>query len=184
MNAAHSEAPVEFQRLSSAADPESVAGLWKQLHRHHDAVAPQLGALGAGPSSLRSAEDGWRIRRAQIVSWLREEGAVLWLAMSQDRVVGCCLGRVQSSPSSWDWGERVGVIELLVVEETCRGQGVGAELLHRTRVSLAEYGCRVITVDVIDGNPAESLYRRAGGQPYLRTLALPALGDEPGLVTE
>lgn len=178
------EAPVTVELVGSDADPELVAGLWKQLHRHHDAVAAQLGALGATrdePSRLRSAEDGWAIRRQQLATWLREPGSVLFLARSAENVLGCCLGRVQPSPSSWDWGEQVGVIELLVVDEAARGQGIGTTLLGRARAWLAELGCRVITVDVIAGNPAEALYQRAGGQPYLRTLALPALGDEPGV---
>ncbi|MEB4613299.1 GNAT family N-acetyltransferase [Leucobacter sp. M11] len=181
---------IHIVQAAPDSDPDAIAALWMELHHHHDETAPGLGALGvpataAAPGadagrSTRSAEDGWRIRREHIRGWLGEPHSTLFLALAGDEVLGCCLGRTQPAPSSWDWGTEVGVIELLVVTERARGRGLGERLLERTRARLSEQGCRVITVDVIAGNAAERLYRRAGGQPYLLTLALPAAPGDPG----
>lgn len=164
-------------RVRQDRDPEALGPLWRELHRHHLAVAPALAGLGGE----RDEDAAWAVRRAHVAEWLSQPGTTLHWVDGPDGAepLGYCLSRMIEPPASWDWGEAVGVIEILVVAEGARGLGLGSRLLEAGRARLAELGARTVTVDVISANEgAAALYRRAGARPYLTTMVFPAEGTD------
>ena len=151
-------------------DIDRLEGLWRELLDHHLADAPHLAALG----EARDPADSWRVRRAQYVQWLGVPGAAVLVARDGDRLLGYAMIRVADAAGSWQWGERVGTLETLVIGGSVRGAGVGRELLDAARERLAEWGAQVMTISVIAGNErAVHFYRREGASDYLHTLIMP-----------
>jgi ribosomal protein S18 acetylase RimI-like enzyme len=147
-----------------------VEGLWGQLLAHHTWVAPELAAIGA----VRPAADSWRIRRGQYDAWLAEPGAAALVARGPAGLLGYAVVRVVHAPGSWQWGDRSGVLETLVVAESARGTGVGLALLTEARRRAAEQGARILKISVIAANErALRFYRREGAVDFVHTLVLP-----------
>src|SRR5215469_5478949 len=124
--------------------------LWTQLLAHHGQKAPHLSALGA----VRSPEDSWHLRRSQYLDWMQEPLTRVLAARGADGLIGYAVVRVVEAPGSWMWGDRVGVLETLVVDVRARGTGVGQYLLEAARQCLAESGIQVMKISVIAGNDA------------------------------
>ena len=153
-----------------AAAIDRVEPLWRQLLRHHQQVAGHLAELG----TVRPSAESWRLRRAQYRDWLREPATIVLVAPDGDGIAGYAVGRVVDAPGSWQWGDRVGVLETLVVDDRRRGSGVGQALFDRVRAHLAEQGAAVLRISVIAGNDgAARFYRRAGAVSYTETLIMP-----------
>jgi ribosomal-protein-alanine N-acetyltransferase len=57
---------------------------------------------------------------------------------------------------------------LIAVIPDHRGRGVGTTLLQRFIAAAEERGAARLFLEMRDGNPAESLYRRAGFEPVGR----------------
>lgn len=96
--------------------------LWAQLLAHHSQQAAHLAALGA----VRPPRDSWRLRRGQYLGWLQEPSTRVLAARDGDRLLGYAAVRVLEAPGSWQWGDRVGVLETLVVDDEARGAGPGS----------------------------------------------------------
>ena len=91
-----------------------------------------------------------------------------------DRLLGYAMIRAADAAGSWQWGDRVGTLETLVVGGSARGTGAGRELLDAARERLAEWGAQVMTISVIAGNEgAVRFYLREGASDYLHTLVMP-----------
>ncbi|WP_441247188.1 GNAT family N-acetyltransferase [Kitasatospora sp. McL0602] len=159
----------------AAEDIDRAEPLWAQLLAHHVRAAPQLAALGA----VRTAEESWRIRRAQYVEWLADPLTLALLARGPAGPLGYAVVRVVEAPGSWEWGDRAGVLETLTVDETARGGGVGQALLDAARAHVAGQGLTAMRVSVVAGNVgALRFYRRAGAVDFVRVLVLP-VGPRP-----
>ena len=144
--------------------------LWGQLLAHHTQAAEHLAALGA----VRSPEDSWRLRRKQYLEWLQEPLAAVLVARDASRLLGYAVVRVLDAPGSWQWGDRVGVLETLVVDQEARGSGVGQALVGAVRGRLAESGVQVVKISVIAGNDAAlRFYQREGAVDFVQTLVMP-----------
>ncbi len=153
-----------------AADIDQLEGLWQELLDHHLAAAPHLATLG----TARGPADSWRVRRAQYLQWLAVPRSAVLVARDAGRLLGYAMIRTADAAGSWEWGDRVGTLETLVVAGSARGTGAGRELLDAARERLAEWGARVMTISVIAGNErAEHFYRREGASDYLHTLLMP-----------
>jgi ribosomal protein S18 acetylase RimI-like enzyme len=153
------------------ADIDRLEPLWRQLLAHHVAQAPHLSRLGA----VRSATDSWRVRRAQYLQWLGDPSTRAFVSRDQERLLGYAVVRVIASAGSWQWGERIGMLETLVVDDDVRGAGVGQALLDEARTYLSGQGVEVISVSVVAGNEgALRFYRRAGAVEFVHTLLMPA----------
>lgn len=75
------------------------------------------------------------------------------VAESDDEVIGFCKINHDSS---------VGVLEYLIVSESHRGKGYGAQLMGWALRRFEELGIHDIDVRVADGNDAISLYEKYG----------------------
>jgi ribosomal protein S18 acetylase RimI-like enzyme len=85
--------------------------------------------------------------------------------------------RVVDAAGSWQFGDRIGVLETLVVSSSARGAHVGRALLEAARKRLSGWGVRVMTISVIAGNEgALRFYRREGASDYEQTLVMPVSG--------
>ncbi|MGV4986790.1 N-acetyltransferase family protein [Streptomyces sp. NPDC001709] len=144
--------------------------LWGQLLLHHSREAAHLTALGA----VRSPEDSWRLRREQYLEWMREPRTAVLVARDGDHLLGYAVVRILHAPGSWQWGDHVGVLETLVVDDEARGAGVGQSLVRAARERLAESGVQVMKISVMAGNDgALRFYRREGAVDFVETLVMP-----------
>lgn len=105
----------------AASQIDRLEPLWAQLLTHHSQQAAHLAALGA----VRPPRDSWRLRRGQYLGWLQEPSTRVLAARDGDRLLGYAAVRVLEAPGSWQWGDRVGVLETLVVDDEARGGGAG-----------------------------------------------------------
>ena len=153
-----------------AGEIDRLEPLWHELLEHHLADAPHLAALG----QPRSPADSWRVRRAQYLDWLAAPKAAVLAAQGSRGLLGYAMVRVAGGAGSWQWGDRVGVLETLVVSNGARGGRLGRALLDAARDRLSGWGVRVMTISVIAGNEgALRFYRREGASDYLDTLIMP-----------
>ncbi|MDH6522567.1 ribosomal protein S18 acetylase RimI-like enzyme [Streptomyces sp. SAI-135] len=154
----------------ASSDVDRLERLWKQLLVHHDRAAGHLTSLGA----VRPPEESWRLRRGQYLEWLREPLTSVLVAHDGDFIAGYAVVRVVHAPGSWEWGDQVGVLETLVVDDEARGTGVGQALLGTARERLAALGIQIMKISVIAGNEgAVRFYRREGAVDFVRTLVMP-----------
>ncbi len=154
----------------AAGEVDSLEPLWRQLLVHHSQVAPHLAALGA----VRAPADSWRLRRGRYLEWLREPSARAIVARDGESLLGYAMVRVLADPGTWQWGDRVGMLETLVVDAGARRFGVGQILLAAAREHLAGLGITVMKIDVIAGNDdAVRFYQREGALDFEHVLVMP-----------
>lgn len=159
--------------VPSPAEVDRLESLWGQLLAHHSREAAHLAALGA----VRPPEESWHLRRGQYLDWLREPLAAVLVARHGDRLLGYACVRVVDAPGSWQWGDRFGVRETLVVDDEARGAGIGQALVRAARTRLAGSGVQVMKTSVIAGNAgALRFYQREGAVDFAQTLVMPVSG--------
>jgi GNAT superfamily N-acetyltransferase len=138
--------------------------LWGSLSEHHATVAPRLRELGP----LRSAAESWRVRRALYEEWLIEPDAFVLIAEAAGTPVGYALVHVRGPEETWDTGDRIAVLETLVVLATHRGSGIGAALFERFYEELRALGIGVFEVAVVETNAdARRFYERQDVLPFM-----------------
>ena len=138
--------------------------LWESLHEHHATIAPHLEELGP----VRSATESWAVRRALYEEWLGEPHAFVLIAESDGgQPVGYALVHLRGPEETWTTGERIGVLETLVVLPGERGRGIGSALFELMYAELRRLGVLELEVAVISKN-AEALrfYERQGLMPF------------------
>jgi ribosomal protein S18 acetylase RimI-like enzyme len=161
---------------------DDVCSLWLALHEHHRGVAAHLGSL----APLRTPDDAWPDRCADMTTWLAEPESVLLLARdADDALVGFALVRVRGPETLLDAGERVGEIESIAVDPAQRGGGVGTVLLEASHQWLAKRGVTHVGLVVVAANEgARRLYERWGMRAthmrYLGPVAPPGRPSRPG----
>ncbi|WP_405875955.1 MULTISPECIES: GNAT family N-acetyltransferase [unclassified Streptomyces] len=154
----------------ASSEVDSLERLWGQLLIHHSQGAPHLEALG----EVRSPEESWRLRRGQYLALMQEPLTAVLVARDGEHLLGYAVVRVLHAPGSWQWGDQVGVLETLVVDDEARGAGVGQALLGAAREHLTESGVQVMKISVMAGNDAAlRFYRREGAVDFVRTLVMP-----------
>ncbi|MFF3354140.1 GNAT family N-acetyltransferase [Streptomyces sp. NPDC002917] len=129
---------------------DELAPLWGELLAHHVASAPRLGHLG----EVRSADESWQFRRAEYRAWLDEPGAKILTVRDHDRLLGYAFVRVIEAAGSWKLGDRVGVLETLVVAADAGGRGLGRRRLQAVDDHCRAHGATTLRISVIDGNNA------------------------------
>ena len=158
-----------------SADIDELGPLWKQLLAHHSQQAPHLEEL----APVRSPESSWRLRRELYLEWLSSPDTAALTARGPHGLLGYAMVRVVvDRPGSWQWGaepgDRVGVLETLVVHDDARGAGVGQALLDAARRHLDRHGLKIMKISVIAGNEgALRFYRREGAVDFVQTLVMP-----------
>ncbi|MBR6338131.1 MAG: GNAT family N-acetyltransferase, partial [Ruminococcus sp.] len=81
------------------------------------------------------------------------KGSRIAVIESDGKIVGFCKADLQGD---------LGIIEYLVVLESYRGQGYGAELMNWAMKTFESANTRNIEVKVADGNNAVTLYEKYG----------------------
>jgi ribosomal protein S18 acetylase RimI-like enzyme len=143
---------------------DEVEPLWlSMLAAHADLTGDRL--------PMRAAEQSWPMRRGQYVGWLKDGSGLLLLAQDESRTaVGYAFVRWRASGPTWDFGPLIGEIESLAVAPWIRGSGAGTALVEASREALRERGIEYWCVDVVETNPAQRLYERAGFEPNFRKM--------------
>jgi ribosomal protein S18 acetylase RimI-like enzyme len=163
------EAARKDDLLIEEVGPESlgeVEPLWRTLHEHHLAVDRDRGNI----TQPRTATQAWSFRRPAIERWLSEPGGFALIARHAGRPVGFAAARVEDATGTWDVGEKIGVLEILVVANRDRKRGIGERLVEEVAGRFRAAGVRFLAVDVLPANrSAIAFYRRLGAVESSRT---------------
>jgi ribosomal protein S18 acetylase RimI-like enzyme len=162
-----------------ASELDRLEPLWAQLLAHHVEEAPHLVALG----SVCSPADSWRLRKAEYLDWLQAPLTKVLVAVDEDRLLGYAVVRVIDISEShhWLWGDRMGILETLVVDGDARGAGLGRALIEAARDHVADQSGAVMQIAVMAGNGgALRFYQREGALDLIQTLVMPIGRDVAG----
>jgi ribosomal protein S18 acetylase RimI-like enzyme len=137
--------------------------LWLCLHRHHQAIAPDLGPYVDDNIS-------WATRRRFYEECLSHKDSFVLLAYSGVDLVGYALVLVQPTSSTWNdtWmvSDRTAELETLVVAPERRGEGIGGLLMNRVESEIARLDIQDVIVGALPNNKnVLNLYRRIGFEP-------------------
>jgi ribosomal protein S18 acetylase RimI-like enzyme len=145
-------------RQGGRDDLPGLEALWRALYAHHRAVA-----TAALP--FVSADERWPERLREFEQSFDDHAAALLIASSGGAPVGFAFSTMRP-PSPIFMSGRIGELEVLVVAPERRGEGIGEELLERSRELLREMGAATLMLDVLAGNDAAlRFYRRHGIEP-------------------
>jgi diamine N-acetyltransferase len=144
---------------------DAVGGLWLQLNRHHLERMPRFSGQYAGKT--------FPARKKEILVKAAGGELRVFLAFLPDELYpkGYCVGLISA--------QRVGEIESIYVQEECRDQGIGRELLRRTWNWMDLRSVVSKRVEVAWGNrEALGFYEKLGLYP--RRVVLERPEDESG----
>lgn len=97
-----------------------------------------------------------------VAALLDDERAQFLIAELHGQSVGCCLGQLRED-RAWSIHERVGYIGMVYVDDSARGQGVFALMLHELEEWFRKQGIRRTKLEVYAENSAAiKAYTRAG----------------------
>ncbi len=140
---------------------ETLAPLWHALHRHHQAVAPELGPFVAHDAS-------WDAVRPLLAA-SADDGLLLRAGPADRPTAMASVSIARDDPlwaDTWVTGRDVAEIKLLVVDESARGSGLGSALLDAVDDRLAGAGVHDQAIGAIAPNTAAiRLYERRGFRP-------------------
>lgn len=128
---------------------------------HQRAVVEMVDAYCRDPMANGRPLDG-RVRE-QLIPALREQPlALTLLAFDGERPIGiaCCFRGF----STFAARPVMNLHDLMVVAEF-RGRGVGRQLLQAVEKHARDLGCCKVTLEVLEHNPARSLYESMGFAP-------------------
>ena len=158
----------------AADEIDTLGPLWHALHRHHQALAPELGPFvdhGASWGHMRgliAADDGGFLLRAGPAE---RPAAMAWVTISRDDPLWA---------DTWVTGREVAEIRILVVADDERGGGLGSALLDEVDARLAGAGVHDQVVAAIAPNTAAvRLYERRGFRPTWLQLTRFAAREAP-----
>ena len=148
---------------ATASSLDLLRPLWLTLHRHHQAIAPNLAPYVDNDAS-------WAMRRQFYAECLSHKDSFLFLAYLGEDLVGYALVLVQATSTMWSdtWvtGDRTAELETLVVEPEQRGKGIGNLLLDRVESELDRLGITDIIIGSLPSNTRTlDMYRRRGFEP-------------------
>jgi ribosomal protein S18 acetylase RimI-like enzyme len=130
--------------------------LWKELHHHHAAIAPQLGPA-------RSPDESWQRRKAFYVSWFKDPGTFILIAEKDHGAIGYAFVRLIEGSETWRTADKVAEIETLSVLPEFRGSGLGSAFMEAIYAELSKVGVQEISLAVVATNSdALRFYERHG----------------------
>jgi N-acetylglutamate synthase-like GNAT family acetyltransferase len=96
--------------------------------------------------------------RAGLLMLFHDKSSKIFIAEKQKRVVGMCTLQVLTSSAE---GAKVGLLEDLIVDENCRHEGVGSQLLEAATEWAKKSGLKRIQLLADKGNiPALNFYHK------------------------
>lgn len=145
---------------AQAADIPMLEPLWVQVHRHHQAVAPDL-------APYVSDETTWQHRQA-IYAHALQAGGALFVARSGPLLVGYTV--LAPVATHWDAtfvsADTLLEIVTLAVAEGYRQHGIGNQLLQAADAFARDHGYHDMLIGALPQNArAVALYRRHGFLP-------------------
>jgi ribosomal protein S18 acetylase RimI-like enzyme len=147
------------------------------IRRAAAADAPTLGRLGATLMRLHHSFDSARFMAAPanaengyaqfLTSQLEEPDVLVLVAEKEGRVVGYCYAALE--PRSWkELRDAAGFIHDVIVDESCRGAGVGSALMKATMHWMKERRTRRVVLSTAQANPAaQRLFAQLGFRPTM-----------------
>ena len=137
-------------QLARPADRESVNAMARQVHAMHVAWRPDIYEM----TEEMYPED-------RFLTAIKERQ--LYVAKLDNRVVGYLLVKIRS----YDWSgmvkRKVMLIDELCVEESCRGQGIGKEMMADAHALARAFGCTDLQLGVYPQNDgAVAFYQKCG----------------------
>ncbi len=157
-------------QVVTPGEVEGLRELWLALHRHHQAVAADLGPfVGDG--------DSWASLR-RVFLGAACDGVLLRAGSAAAPLALACATVAAADPGvrdTWVTGPRVAEIKVLIVAESARNRRIGSRLLEMLDARLAAIGIEDVMVAAIAPNDgALRLYRRHGFRPaWLELMRLP-----------
>lgn len=149
--------------LENVRDDELDHHVWRPVA---DAVLGGRAVVGRGgleleltvssapePDVAAWARPRWERADREDLGATGEEGTVAVTARRGDQVVGLLEG--------WFWAD-LGHVDELLVDETCRGEGIGRHLLARFEAEARARGCTSLALRTPAGSRAEGFYRHLG----------------------
>jgi ribosomal protein S18 acetylase RimI-like enzyme len=140
---------------------DALAPLWHALHRHHQAVAPDLGPFVPHDAS-------WTVVRPLLETAARD-GLLLRAGPPATPLAMACVTISRDDPlwaDTWVTGRTVAETKLLVADDDARGDGLGSALLDAIDERLAAAGVHDQVIGAIEPNAAAiRLYERRGFRP-------------------
>jgi GNAT superfamily N-acetyltransferase len=149
-------------RQASALDLPAACALWVRLDTFHQ-------SLGLDTPSRADAAALWA------ASFERTLGrfSFLWVAEHEGRIVGLALSRLKQAPAVHGGG-LIGEVSDLYVDDSMRGQGLGARLASAALDGLRAGGAGFVEVQVVAGNDsAVKFWESQGLRVRLQQLGRP-----------
>lgn len=147
---------IELVERSDASVISAVEPLCRELHLHHESVAPTLAGI-----AHRSADECWARKKQGYEHWLAE-GAFVLLAVENQETIGFALVRITSGYDGWKTDDRVAMLEALSVSPERRARGVGRLLLKGVTATLEKRDIKQMRVQFIDANVDAQEFYLAG----------------------
>jgi len=137
-------------QLAGKADRDAVNALARQVHFLHCSWRPDLYEMVPELYSPERFEEAIRERQLYVA-----------------RIDGLVAGYVLLKIRSYDWpgvvNRRVMVVDEICVEELCRNQGIGKEMMQDVRALAKAFGCRDLQLGVYPQNDeAVAFYQKCG----------------------
>ena len=154
--------PTPKIRPATREDYDAICALFAELDRHHVTI----------DSTNYCDFEGPRRPRDRIAQFIDDADKFLFVALSDERVVGFTNGLLASTPPFPMFVQKhfVSVINLMVCP-SCRGRGIAKRLMESVDHWGKDQGTNSIRLDVIAGNDsAMRFYENLGFRPTRLTL--------------
>lgn len=108
--------------------------------------------------------DFWESYFAKTVDAVKQQAGQIFLAIEEEKVVGCIAGVVQQAEETYDFcAPKRGRVTELVMSAKYRAEGIGKALLDRMESCFKEAGCQGVLIDVFAYNTnAQAFYAKNG----------------------
>ena len=136
--------------LAIPADREAVNAMAREVHAMHVAWRPDIYVM---PEELYPEE-----RFLEAI-----QGRNLYVAQLADAVVGYVLVRIRTAEAPGLVTRKVMLVDEICVEESCRNQGIGTEMMAEVRILAKAFGCTDLQLGVYPQNDeAVAFYQKCG----------------------
>jgi ribosomal protein S18 acetylase RimI-like enzyme len=159
-------------RKAAAGDIDAIQRLYRQLDRHH---------VGLLPGVFQPLEDDAR-PGGFVAGFITNPDADYLVAEQDGTLLGfLSIQKRPNPPYPMFRPERYAVIDNILVEESCRGQGIGRALLEAAVAWAGEKGLGKLQATVWTANrDAKSFFQARGFAPLTEKLELDLGGEKHG----